>query len=143
MSPGRISAATASPPRCTFRGEQALTISSRCGSSHGAKRRRCSFFTKYVFSLSTRPPCDTPSAFSQITKSYSLADKVSYNATGLMLIATEKQFDPLLFFPTSRYQELLENYYSVPLTVILIAINYSCTLCGTPFMRPPDHQAKP
>ena len=60
-----------------------------------------------------------------------------------MLIATEKQFDPLLFFPTSRYQELLENYYSVPLTVILIAINYSCALCGTPFMRPPYYQAKP
>ena len=102
-------------------------------------------FTKYVFSLSARLPCDTPSAFFffQITKSYSLADKVSYNAADLILLATGKQFDPLLFFPTPRYQVLLANYYSVPVTVILIAINYSCTLCGTPFMRPPDHQAKP
>ena len=129
MSPGRISAATASPPRCTFRGEQALTISSKCGSSHGAKRRRCSFYQN-VFSLSARLPCDTPSAFffSQFTNSYSLADKVSYNAADLILLATEKQFDPILFFPTPRYQVLLENYYSVPLTVISIAINYSCTL---------------
>ena len=102
-------------------------------------------FTKNVFSLSARLSCDTPSAFffSQFTNSYSLADKVSYNAADLILLTTGKQFDPLLFFPTPRYQVLLANYYSVPLTVIPIAINYSCTLCRTPFMRPPDHQAKP
>ena len=61
-------------------------------------------FTIYVFSLSARLPCDTPSAFffSQFTNSYSLADKVSYNEADLILLVTGKQFDPLLFFLTPQ-----------------------------------------